>query len=438
MARELTRGDFLKAGAKMALACAGAAVVKTSFSTLAFGAVGSVPEILVVIFLRGGCDGLSFVPPISGDDRGFYEEARPTLKIPTTGDRKAIPLDGVFGLHPALSPLYEHFQDRKLAIVHAAGLTSDSRSHFDAQAYMELGTPDNKGTTTGWIARHLISSGDSPRSKGSFPAVSVGPYEPLSFLSFGDAVSLGQPGDLNIGGPPRFQARQRAILEQIYSGPSWLHQAGSEALSAIDKMDKLNGGNFRPSSKEYPKSELGNRLKVLAQLIQMPLGLKVAALDMGGWDTHRYQGNGSEGRLASLMDQLAQGISTFYADLSASPGSITKRLTIVVMSEFGRRVKENANRGTDHGHGNIMLVLGDSVNGGRVFGHWDGLMTQSLYDRADLPVTTDYRQVLSEILVRRFKNQKLAFVFPGLGAYHPLGIVQGTEGGLKPFLNQAH
>jgi len=413
----VSRKKFFADGARDLCALGGAAMLSAGLVRLAFGAESS-DEILVVLFLRGACDGLNLSPPIEGPDRELYEAARPNLRVPTKGDKAALPLDGRLGLHPAAKPLHELFTAGKLALVHAAGLTSDTRSHFDAQAFMELGTPDKKGTTSGWIARHLLNR--SPAAAPSFlTAVSLGSLTPNSLLGYPEVAVINNLDGFNIAGPKGLQNDQRDVLRRMYAGGGWVARYGRETLDAIDAFESTSPGAYKPAGRDYPKGEIGYRLRTLAQIVKMDLGLKIAAVDMGGWDTHKYQGDGSEGAFANLVGQLSQSLAAFHEDMNAGA---PRKVTVVVMSEFGRRLKENASRGTDHGHGNVMLVLGERVLGGKVYGRWPGLDNERLYERADLAVTTDYRAVLGELLDKRLGDGDVAKVFPGFADAARLGL----------------
>lgn len=420
-----TRRGFL-VGCSAAIAAWG-----SGLSFTAFGSAEAEPNqnIIVVIFLRGGIDGLSVVFPIDGPDRGYYQSKRPSLAIPTSGDNAARLLNDRFGLHPGAAALHELYQDGKLAIVHATGLTSDTRSHFDAMQYMELGTPNSKSIGTGWLTRHLQSAESLP-AEIVMPAVAVGNLQPTSLFGSRESVGMTTPNDFSFGGHWRYGEWQRSAMRKMYSGASsWLHQAGLQTLDAIDVIERANPQSYTPGNGAvYPNTGFGRSLQTVAQVIRLQLGLRVATLDLGGWDTHEYQGDAGGGYFRSKLEELSNGIAAFLLDLSNDNGvDHTKRITVVVMSEFGRTFQENGSRGTDHGHGNIMLVAGGAVNGGQVFGEWPGLATDQLYDRRDLAITTDYRRVLSEILIRRLGNPKLGAVFPGYTGYEPLGVVQGAD-----------
>lgn len=421
----ITRRGFLVGCSAAIAGMAGA-----KLTHVAFGSPEAEPnqEVLVVVFLRGGMDGLSLVAPIAGDDRGYYEEARQRLALPITGDNKAFDLNGLLGLHVAAAPLHELYQAGKAAIVHAAGLTSDTRSHFDAMQFMELGTPGVKSQTTGWLTRHLLTASNLPQQIIA-PAVAASGSPPTSLAGSRETIGLTRPQDFNFNGHWFYRNWQRMALRNMYNGSTWLHSAGTQTLDAIDVIEYADPSNYAPENgATYPGNSFGTSLQTVAQMIKLQLGMRIATIDLGGWDTHEGQGDAGTGYFAGMIGSLTQGIHALMTDLSNTGGTDhSKRLTIVVMSEFGRSFKENASRGTDHGHGNVMLVVGGGVNGGQVYGQWPGLHTDQLYDRRDLAITTDYRRVLSEILIRKLGNPNLGTIFPGYGSYNPLGIVQGAD-----------
>jgi uncharacterized protein (DUF1501 family) len=422
-----TRRGFIR-GCSAAIA----GMTGARFAGLAFADPGSGynQETLVVIFLRGGLDGLNLVMPLSGADRGYYETARPDLAVPTSGADAAVALDSGFGLHPAaaqwLHPLY---QENKLSVVLAAGLDEANRSHFDAQEYMDRGTPGDRTTATGWLARHMASAHNLP-DEIVMPSLSVGSTQATSLLGDHDAINLTDPDSFNLEiGPWRWRDAQRRALRTFYSSDStWLHTSGLQALDAMDLIELNASGSYAPANgADYPSNSFGDAMQVVAQMVKLDLGLRVAAVDLGGWDTHNGQGDGSGGFFADLLGTLAQGMAALYTDLDgAGSEDYAQRLSMVVQSEFGRRLKQNADRGTDHGHGNVMLVLSGSATGG-IHGDWPGLAPAQLFDSADVAVTTDFRRVLSEILIRRMGNNHLGFVFPGYTGYTPLGVVSGTD-----------
>lgn len=401
----LPRRQFLQGCSAAIAAMAGARL-----TNLAFAKQDNPGDTLVVIFLRGGWDALSVVPPMDGDDRGFYEKARPNIKV-----SNLLRLNDQFGLHPAMAPLHDLYQAGKAGVIHAVGLNYDTRSHFDAQEYIELGTPGSKSTASGWITRHLQATGIS----SILPVIST-TGQPTSLLNFVPTVSVSTPDEFSLWDKGLRDSHMNA-LRQLYTGDSLIHRAGTRTLDALDIVRPLNGSSYQPSNGAYYNDdELGRQLKTIAQMIKLDAGLRVAAVDFGGWDTHEYQNSGNEGYMADLLNSLASGLANFYLDLDSG---YTEKLSVVVISEFGRRLVQNDSQGTDHGHGSVMLTLGGNVNGGQVFGSFPGLHNDQLYDHADLAITTDYRSVLGELLSKRMGNADLETVFPGFsGSYNPLGI----------------
>lgn len=401
----LPRRQFLQGCSAAIAAMAGARL-----TNLAFAKQDNPSDTLVVIFLRGGWDALNVVPPIDGDDRGFYEKARPNIKV-----SNLLRLNDQFGLHPAMAPLHDLYQAGKAGVIHAVGLNYDTRSHFDAQEYIELGTPGSKSTASGWITRHLQATGIS----SILPVIST-TGQPTSLLNFVPTVSVSTPDEFSLWGNGLRDSHMNA-LRQLYTGDSLIHRAGARTLDALDIVRPLNGNSYQPSNGAYYNDdELGNQLKTIAQMIKLDVGLRVAAVDFGGWDTHEYQNSGNEGYMADLLNSLSSELANFYLDLDSG---YTDKLSVVVISEFGRRLVQNDSQGTDHGHGSVMLTLGGNVNGGQVFGSFPGLHNDQLYDHADLAITTDYRSVLGELLTKRMGNADLESVFPGFsGSFNPLGI----------------
>lgn len=376
-------------------------------------------DILVVIFLRGGMDGLNTVVPF-GDDA--YYRLRPGLGIAGPDNRarvvseRALDLDGFFGLHPALAPLLPYFEDEELAIVHAVGSQDRTRSHFEAMNTMERGLASQSGgTASGWLARHLVSM---PARTGSpMRAIALGSIMPDSLRGGTGAVAIQSLDEFQLevnGRSP--EAVERTLAELYRVGDDPMTAAGRDTLKVLDAMRRLNPSSYRSDGAPYPNSDLGSGLRQVAMLIKADLGLEVAALDKGGWDTHVTQGT-TTGWLASLLDDVAKSLHAFASDL----GSTMKRVTVVVQTEFGRRAYENSALGTDHGRASCLFVLGGGTRGGKVYGDWPGLADDRLED-GDLRVTTDYRQVLAEVLDRRLRNPALDRVFPGF-AGRPLGIV---------------
>ena len=418
---EVSRRGFM-VGCSAAIA----GLAGSRFNSLAFADPGTgVDEVLVVLFLRGGMDGLTLVPPIGGNDRGYYEGARPRLAVPSSGPGAALPLAGQFGLHPAAAPLLDLYQDGRLAIVQAAGMTEANRSHFESMEFMELGTPGESNTPTGWLTRHLQSSDCLP-AEAIMPTLAMGGLQQASLRGDYETINLASIGSFNLNsGPWLWRSPQRAALRSLYQGGDTIaHATGVQALDAVDVLELYVTDDYTPANGAvYPSGSFGDHLQVIARMIKLDLGLNVATLDLGGWDTHA----GQSYWLPNLLDELSRGLNALYADLDgAGAANHTRRLTVVVQSEFGRRFAENADDGTDHGHGNLMMVLSGNALGG-LHGSWPGLAPGELFEGYDLAVTTDYRQILSEILIRRLGNNKLGLVFPGYAGYTPLGVVAGTD-----------
>jgi uncharacterized protein (DUF1501 family) len=428
---QITRRGFV-VGCSTAIA----SLAGSRFNSLAFAAPGGSfnEEVLVVLFLRGGQDGLNFVVPVGGNDRGAYQSLRPGLQVPAAqaqqyflGNVNGANGQTGFGFHPAAAPLHPLFQDGKLAIVQACGMAANERSHFDSMNWMELGTPGVNNTTNGWLTRHLTSATNLPGGI-LMPSISVGGLQALSQLGSDETVNLGSPNDFSLQiGPWQYRDEQRIFLRNLYEGgSSWIHQAGLQALDAVDIIELYASGDYVPRpGVVYPDGWFGDNLKTVAQMIKLGIGLRVATVDLGGWDTHENQGDGSGGYYAGLLGELAQGLAAFYEDLDTGAPAFTSKLTVLVMSEFGRRAFENPDGGSDHGHGNNMLVLSGNAIGG-LKGSWPGLAAPQLND-GDVEVTTDFRRVLSEVLVRRLGNPALSAIFPGYTGYAPLGVVQGVD-----------
>lgn len=416
-----------------------ASLAGSRFNSLAFGAPqGSNDEILVVVFLRGGQDGLHLIAPSDGPDRAHYQALRPSLGIPAA-TLAAHPLGSLpgpegpvaLGLHPAAAPLHEIFQDGKLSIAVATGMAANERSHFESMTWMELGTPGVSNGSTGWLTRHLQTADNLPPEM-LMPSVSIGGLQAMSQLGSYETIALGSPGDFSLStGPWSARTGQRVALRNIYeSDSSWLHRAGLQALDAVDLVELYAGDGYDPlPGVVYPDSWFGDNLRTIAQFVKLDLGLRVATLDLGGWDHHENQvvgGNPTAGIFADLVDELARGLRALWEDLhDPAAGNPAQRLTVVVTSEFGRRASENPDRGTDHGHGNNLLVLSGHATGG-LHGSWPGLHPDLLAS-GDLEVTTDFRRVLSEILIRRLGNPRLDLIFPGYSGYQPIGMVTGVD-----------
>ncbi|MBL8097471.1 MAG: DUF1501 domain-containing protein [Anaerolineales bacterium] len=389
---------------------------------LAFAPVdGAVAgDVLVVVFLRGAADVLNLVVP---HGEAAYYAARPTLAIARPDDNaagignRALDLDGFFGLHPTMGALLPAWHAQQFAVIQACGAPDESRSHFQAMALMERGVEDERGPASGWIGRHLTTLQNGNTSP--LRAVGFGPVTPRSLLGSVPAAALQSITDFHFQGDSvALQAFQRMVA-QSYARDPGLGPIGTATAAVAADVQRLDPERYVPEGgAQYPTTDFGRALLQTAMLIKADLGLEVSAIDLGGWDTHFAQG-ASGGWMANLARDLADGLAAFHADLAAKHN----RLTVVVMSEFGRRVAENASLGTDHGHGSAMLLLGGNVVGGRVHGPWPGLAPEQRVGPGDLAVTTDYRDVLGEVCRLRLGNAALDAIFPGYQAA-PVGIVR--------------
>jgi uncharacterized protein (DUF1501 family) len=399
----LTRRVFLR---NSALAVVGTAAVPGFLTRAAFGAVdaGVANKRLVVIFQRGAADGLNIVVPHAESQ---YYVMRPSINIPR---KSVIDLDGFFGLHPSLSAFHPLWQQRHLAIVHAAGSPDITRSHFDAQDFMETGTPGIKATEDGWLNRSLHNLPPTPQ-QSAFRAIALGPSLPRILSGSEPAVAMNNINDFSVGGKSAKPSPAASAFEAMYdhSSDSVLHGTGEETFDAVKMLKAADPGKYKPApGANYPKGRFGESLRQLAQLIKANLGVQVAFADIGGWDHHVNEG-ATEGQLANVLTDFSQSLAAFWTDL----GDLGEDTVVVTMSEFGRTARENGNRGTDHGHANVMFVLGGPVKGGKVYGRWPGLDQSQLYEGRDLALTTDFRQVIGEAVARHLGNKNLAKVFPG-------------------------
>jgi len=401
----ITRRIFLR---NSALAVVGTAAVPSFLQRAAFGAVesGSLGnKLLVVIFQRGAADGLNIVVPHAEPQ---YYAMRPSINIPR---QKVIDLNGFFGLHPSLSSFQPLWQQGHLAIVHAAGSPDTTRSHFDAQDFMETGTPGVKATEDGWLNRSLHDLPLAVPKASAFRAIALGPSLPRILSGAEPAVAMNNINDFSVGGKNPKASPAASAFEAMYdnSSDSVLHGTGEETFDAVKMLKDADPGKYTPAANaNYPKGRLGDSLRQLAQLIKANLGVQVAFADIGGWDHHVNEG-ATEGQLANVLGEFSQSIAAFWTDL----GDLGEDTVVVTMSEFGRTARENGNRGTDHGHANVMFVLGGPVKGGKVYGRWPGLADSQLYEGRDLALTTDFRQVIGEAVTRHLGNKNLANVFPG-------------------------
>src|SRR4051794_14604001 len=370
---------------------------------------------LITIFQRGAVDGLNMIVPFGERD---YYAARPTLAIaPPRGSADSVlDLDGFFGFHPRLSPLLPDYRAGHLAVVHACGSPDATRSHFDAQDYMETATPGVKSTTDGWLNRYLHAR--EHEAATPFRAVALAAQLPRALQGREPALAIGQIGDFGIRGGAASGVTQSFEDQYAAAAASVLQTTGSEAFDAVRMLKAANPQQYPPANgAEYPRSPFGEALRQIAQLVKADVGLEIAFAESGNWDHHANQG-GATGQLATRLDDLARGLSALVRDL----GDRMHDVVIVTMSEFGRAVVENGSRGTDHGHGNAMLVLGGAVRGGRVYGRWPGLAPEQRHDGRDLAVTTDFRSVFAEVLHGHLGMTNTNAVFPGFTEGRPLGM----------------
>jgi len=409
----ITRRVFLKNGA---LAIIGTSVVPSFLTRAIYAAdtaTASSKRRLVVLFQRGAADGLNIVVPHA--EQAYYA-MRPSIAIPRPRNSadSVIDLDGFFGLHPSMSVFKPLWDLKHLAIVHAAGSPDNTRSHFDAQDYMESGTPGIKSTEDGWLNRALAGMQDPKASP--FRAVAMGGSVPRTLAGTVPAVAMSDIRNFGVGGGGVAGGGRGAQLasntfEAMYadSVDTVLHGTGNETFEAVKMLRAADPEKYMPApGANYPRGRFGDSLRQVAQLIKANLGVQVAFADIGGWDHHVNEGS-VQGQIANITREFSQSIAAFWIDL----GDLGEDTVIVTMSEFGRTARENGNRGTDHGHANVMFVLGGPVRGGKVYGRWPGLAPEHLYEGRDLAVTTDFRQVLSEAVSRHLGCDDVGKVFPG-------------------------
>lgn len=455
----IRRREFLKGAG--ALAGAGLLPGSLLINPSAFAA-GSGQDVLVYLFLRGGIDGLHLLTPIAGSERVAYESRRSSLLVP---EDRLRPIDAQWGFHPRLGGaagdavgapvqwLHRLYDQGRLAVVQGCGMsTAVNRSHFDTQAFIDLGTPGDKSTASGWLTRAAAVIPNLPQ-----PLLSTS----FAFAATAPRAVAGDPSAFSVSSAEEFRidgfhwawndtntglAGHRGAHESLF--PLWqgggadFVPAGSTAAEALEYMRQIEFRTYDPNTRpdgyqaeggaSYPSGTLATQLRNLAQLIKLDTGIVAATLDFGGWDTHEGQGIPNPGNAGHYeyfgirLEELSRALHAFYTDLAGSAlGNLMNRVQVVVLSEFGRRVRSNGSGGTDHGYGNLMLALGGRVNGG-LHGQFPGLDDNSLFEGQDLDVTTDYRQVLAELLVDRMgvASADLAQVFPGLGGYQPIGVFQ--------------
>jgi uncharacterized protein (DUF1501 family) len=401
--RAVSRRGFMKGGA---LALVGTSVIPAFLRRSVLAEVTTAAanrRKLVVLFQRGAADGLNVVVPYR--ERNYYA-MRPTIAIQ---QKDVLDLDGRFGLHPAMASFKPLYEQGYLAIVHAAGSPDTTRSHFDAQDYMESGTPGVKATADGWLNRALLDE----RVVGmpsAFRAVAMGTQVPRTLQGRLPAIALNNLADFGVSGGGKGAPISNAF-EAMYdeSTDAVLHGTGQETFEAVKMLKAADPARYQPAAGVmYPKGAFGNSLKQVAQLMKANLGVEAAFADIGGWDTHQNQG-GVNGELANRLKEFSDSIAAFWQDM----GDDAENVTLVIMSEFGRTARQNGTGGTDHGHANVMFVLGGRVKGGRVYGRWPGLENEQLNEGRDLAVTTDFRTVLGEAAWKTLGARDMGVVFPG-------------------------
>ncbi|CAN5682256.1 DUF1501 domain-containing protein [soil metagenome] len=368
-------------------------------------------KVLITIFQRGAIDGLNMVVP-HGDSE--YYNLRRTIGVPKPkADGGALDLDGYFGLNPTLEPLEKFWKSKQLAVIHSAGSPDNTRSHFDAQDYMESATPGVKSTRDGWLNRVLQTKDDKKISP--FRAVAMAGQVPRSLMGRAPTIAMTNLSDFAIKAGVYTNA-VKGGFEGIWqeNATDSLGATGRETFEAVNFLKEVNPAQYKPANgANYPTTPFGRSLFQIAQLVKAGVGLEVAFTDTPGlnWDTHANQanGDGSRGQLANLLRTFGQGIAALATDL----GQQMDDVVILTMSEFGRTARQNGTNGTDHGHGNAMFVLGGSVKGGKVYGDWKGLKNDQLNEGRDLAVTTDFRDVFAEISQKHLGNKNLDKVFPG-------------------------
>jgi uncharacterized protein (DUF1501 family) len=409
----MTRRIFLKNGS-FALVSLG---FTPAFVARAAQAAEARQKILVAIFQRGAVDGLNMIVPFG--ERAYYQ-SRPSIAIPRPNEKDgAIDLDGFFGLHPRMGSLQPLFKRGELAIVHACGSHDDTRSHFDAQDYMESGTPGVKSTRDGWMNRYLHAK--EHENASPFRAVALAPQLPRTLQGSAPALAIGQLAQFGVRAGNATDMMATSFEEQYaQAADSLLRPTGQEAFDAVRMLKGTNASAYVPAAgADYPRSGFGEAMKQVAQLIKSDLGLEVAFTELGQWDHHTNEG-ASVGQIANRLDDFARGIAAFAQDL----GDRMADVVVVTMSEFGRTVKENGNRGTDHGHGNAMLILGGPVKGGKVYGKWPGLNTNQLWQGRDLAITTDFRDVFAEVVTDHLRAKDISKIFPGYTYKQRLGFLR--------------
>jgi uncharacterized protein (DUF1501 family) len=400
----VTRRGFMRGGA---LALVGTSVIPAFLTRSIYGEMTTAAankKKLVVIFQRGACDGLNVVVPYA--EKNYYS-MRPTIAIQP---KDVIDLNGFFGLHPQMAAFKPLYEQGHLAIVHAAGSPDPSRSHFDAQDYMESGTPGVKATSDGWLNRALQADIE-PGKPSAFRAVALGTQVPRTLQGRVPAIAVANLADFSVAGKGPQTSSISNAFQAMYdeSTDAVLQGTGQETFEAVKMLKSADPAHYQPAAGVmYPGGAFGNSLKQVAQLLKANLGVEAAFSDIGGWDTHQNQG-AANGQLANRLKEFSEAIAAFWKDM----GDDAENVTLVTMSEFGRTARQNGTGGTDHGHANVMFVLGGKVKGGKVYGKWPGLSNEQLNEGRDLTVTTDFRNVLGEAAYKTLGSRNMELVFPG-------------------------
>jgi len=410
---DISRRVFVKAGA-LGLVSLGLDPLFLGRTAYALRAPGrkTGAKVLVCVFQRGAVDGLNMIVPY-GDAAYYQSRGRIAIPRPGSSEAAAIDLDGHFGLHPRLAPLKPLWDAHRLAIVHAIGSPDTTRSHFDAQDYMESGTPGVKSTHDGWLSRALQHRREHRATP--FRGVAFGQQLPRALQGSAPALAIPDLAAFGIRAPGGARDRLTAAFEQLYSGEQTgiIASTAAESFEAVQLLQQANPTRYAAANgAAYPVQPFGRALQQVAQLIKADLGMEIAFVDLGGWDTHVNQGTGAAGQLALRLDEFGRGLAAFSQDL----GDRMADVCVITMSEFGRTVNENGTGGTDHGHGTAMMVFGGGVRGGRVAGRWPGLQLDQRYERRDLAVTTDFRDLFAEVAARHLGIIQLDAVFPGFDA----------------------
>ncbi len=423
--KKISRRNFLKS-----------AVATSSISGLQFAQAGNLPgdpssfsPTVVNLFMRGGMDGLNVVPPLTSVNRSNYESLRPDIAVPATGTNSVIDIGSDFGFHPAAAGLANLYINGDLAIVQGTGLpqVNTTRSHFDASALRELGTPTNLNTQDGWMTRHMATH---PLVTGGeiIPVLVSGSSAPDSLRGFYNALTIDQVSGYHPNSGTFADTHVDAIAG-MYTGSSPLDAAVAGAMDTLAIIDDLDLENYVPAGGvEYPNNSMGDRMSLIAQLIREGLGLRAVTASMGGWDTHNGQGDDGGGYFFGHIEDLSEAVEAFWQDLSAA--GLANDVVVVIHSEFGRRARQNGQggSGTDHGSGNVMMVLGGRILGGQFYGTFAGLANNQLYGGEDVSPEVDFRRVLGTIVQDVLGNPNVDQVFPGYTGFTPMPFVDFNAG----------